>query len=407
MERPAPSRTTEARRDLLFRERIARHPELNAFISLSLEQGSGDIVAVKDVIDVAGMVTTGGGVLLPRRAARRDARVIEAIRQAGCAVVGKTNLHEWAFGPTSVNPHYGAVRNPHARDRVAGGSSGGSAVAVAEWMCDWAIGTDTGGSIRIPASLCGVVGLKPTLGRIGTAGVTPLSTSLDTIGPLARDVATAARALDLMCGVHGVQGPAPLQRPKLAMPEGWIGDLDAQTRTAWDAVSAGLPAVPFPDRQRVAAPGRTIMYHEAAVFHRAWMRDSPDRYGADVRSYLEEGARISAGAYESAVDEAKRVRIEVEDALTGVDALMLPTTACVAPPLDVDDAREPLTRFTRPFNTTGHPAISLPAPAAGLPVGIQLIGRLGHERQLIRVALGLEQAWNGHGDKEDDATACG
>jgi aspartyl-tRNA(Asn)/glutamyl-tRNA(Gln) amidotransferase subunit A len=180
------------------RRRILERAELNAFISVSAEDGSGTVVAVKDLVDVAGMVTTAGGIILPREPAPDDAPVIRRLRQEGCVIVGKANLHEFAYGVTSINPHYGAVRNPHDIQRVAGGSSGGSAVAVAAGMCDWAVGSDTGGSIRIPASFCGVVGFKPQLGSIDTTGVIPLSRSLDTLGPLAADVMGAARAYSMM-----------------------------------------------------------------------------------------------------------------------------------------------------------------------------------------------------------------
>src|SRR5580704_7015460 len=169
------------------------------------------------------MVTTAGGIILPNEPAQRDAAVIEMIRAQGCVIVGKTNLHEFAFGVTSVNPHYGAVLNPHDPSRVAGGSSGGSAAAVAAGMCDWAIGTDTGGSIRIPASLCGVVGFKPALGSIDTTGVVPLAWSLDTLGPIAPDVAAAAKAYAMMSGE-----PVSLEqidRPRLAVPRGWVAGL--------------------------------------------------------------------------------------------------------------------------------------------------------------------------------------
>src|SRR2546427_7039250 len=148
------------------RGRIRERSELTAFISVSDEQGAGDAVAVKGLVDVKGMVTTAGGVILPDEPASEDAPVIKRLREAGCQVVGKANLHEFAYGVTSVNPHFGTVRNPHDPSRVAGGSSGGSAVAVAAGMCDWAIGSDTGGSIRIPGSLCGVAGFKPVFGSI-------------------------------------------------------------------------------------------------------------------------------------------------------------------------------------------------------------------------------------------------
>src|SRR5437879_9912514 len=182
------------------RARIRERSELNAFISVSDEQGDRDAVAVKDLVDVKGMVTTAGAVILPNVPAADDAPVIKRLRRAGCAIVGKANLHEFAYGVTSINPHYGTVRNPHDPARVAGGSSGGSAVAVATGMCDWAIGSDTGGSIRIPASLCGVAGFKPAFGSIGVGGVIPLSKSLDTLGPIAPYIQSMARAYTMMSG---------------------------------------------------------------------------------------------------------------------------------------------------------------------------------------------------------------
>src|SRR5438094_7295078 len=160
------------------RARIRERSDLNAFISVSDERGDGTVVAVKDLVDVKGMVTTAGGVLLPDQPAGADAPVIARIRRAGCVVVGKANMHEFAYGITSVNPHYGPVRNPRDPSRVAGGSSGGSAVAVAAGMCDWAVGSDTGGSIRIPASFCGVAGFKPDFASIALGRVLPLAYSL-------------------------------------------------------------------------------------------------------------------------------------------------------------------------------------------------------------------------------------
>src|SRR5215831_9505637 len=157
------------------KRRIEQHRDLHAFISVSDETGDGPVVAVKDLIDVQGTVTTAGGILLPPTPAGSDAPVVGRLREQGCVMVGKTNLHEFAYGVTSVNPHYGAVLNPHDHERLAGGSSGGSAVAVATGMCDWAIGSDTGGSIRIPSGLCGTVGFKPAFGSIDTTGVIPLS----------------------------------------------------------------------------------------------------------------------------------------------------------------------------------------------------------------------------------------
>src|SRR6266571_2780889 len=217
------------------RARIRERSELNAFISVSDERGDGDVVAVKDLIDVKGMVTTAGAVILPNVPAADDAPVIKRLRRAGCAIVGKANLHEFAYGVTSINPHYGTVRNPHDPERVAGGSSGGSAVAVATGMCDWAIGSDTGGSIRIPGSLCGVAGFKPAFGSIDIRSVIPLSRSLDTLGPMAPDIASTARAYSLLSGEE--ISLDSLSRPRLAIPRGWVTDLDGPTEAAWRSLA--------------------------------------------------------------------------------------------------------------------------------------------------------------------------
>ena len=252
------------------RERIGACADLNAFISVTAEDGEGPVVAVKDLIDVRGTVTTGGSVLLPSTPARRDAPVVRRLRAHGCVMIGKTNLHEWAFGVTSQNPHHGGVRNPRARDRVPGGSSGGSAVAVAAGLCDWAIGSDTGGSIRIPASFCGVVGIKPTVGSVDVEGVIPLSRTLDTLGPLAPDVSTAARALEMMSGLPGLvpERVRPLSELRIAAAAGWAEGLAPEAAAAWEPVASGLPEVRLPDRRRMGGAGLTILLAEAAAYHR-------------------------------------------------------------------------------------------------------------------------------------------
>jgi aspartyl-tRNA(Asn)/glutamyl-tRNA(Gln) amidotransferase subunit A len=373
------------------RRRIEEQADLHAFISLSDEHGVGTVVAVKDLVDVAGMVTTAGGVILPNVPAERDAPVVERIRREGCVVVGKTNLHEFAFGVTSANPHYGAVRNPHDPTRVAGGSSGGSAVAVAAGMCDWAIGSDTGGSIRIPASLCGVVGFKPAIGSIDIAGVIPLSWSLDTLGPMASDMSAVARAFSMMSGDEVPVGS--LSRPRLAVPRAWIASLDAPTERAWSLVSQGWPEIEFVDRDRLFRAGLTILLVEAATYHRRWVAECPEKYGADVLAHLKRGLTLPAVDYLEAVRERSRLAAEAERALDGIDALLLPATAIVAPLIAAgDEVREPLTRFTRPFNTTGQPVVTLPAPVTGLPVGMQVVGRTNADT--LRVAMWLEREWH-------------
>jgi Asp-tRNA(Asn)/Glu-tRNA(Gln) amidotransferase A subunit family amidase len=372
------------------RRHIRERADLNAFISISEETGSGTVVAVKDLVDVAGMITTAGGIILPNVPAADDAPVVKSIRAHGCVVVGKANLHEFAYGVTSVNPHYGPVRNPHDPSRVAGGSSGGSAVAVAAGMCDWAIGSDTGGSIRVPASLCGVVGFKPSLGSIDTGGVIPLSRSLDTLGPMAPDVATAAAAYAMMAGES--LAIEPVRAPRLGVPAGWVAGLDAETARAWALVSADLPEVDFPDRKELFDVGLTILLVEAAAYHRRWAMEFPDKYGADVIGHIKRGLEVLAVDFEAALLALPRLRERAQNAMENIDALILPATAIVAPPISAGtEVREPLARFTRPFNTTGQPVVTLPAPSSGLPVGIQVVGRSNAET--LAIAAGLEREW--------------
>lgn len=376
------------------RSSIRARSDLNAFISLSEEQGGGDVVAVKDLVDVAGMVTTAGGVILPDTPATDDAPVVRRLRSHGCVVVGKANLHEFAYGVTNANPHYGAAHNPRDPSRITGGSSGGSAAAVAAGMCDWAIGSDTGGSIRIPASLCGVAGFKPAFGSIDMGGVIPLSWSLDTLGPLAPDITTAARAFTMMSGeAVSLDG---LQPPRLAVPAGWVTNLDEDTRRAWELVSKGIAEIEFPDRDQLFKVGLTILLVEAATYHRTWVLECPEKYGADVLAHLERGLSILAVDFEDAVRRRPQLEEEAYRAMRDVDALVLPATAMVAPPLEAgNEVREPLSRFTRPFNTTHQPVAVVPAPVGRLPVGIQVVGTTN--AGALRAARWLERDWGSAG----------
>jgi aspartyl-tRNA(Asn)/glutamyl-tRNA(Gln) amidotransferase subunit A len=377
------------------RARASKLRDWNLFITMTEEEGGGEVVAVKDLVDVRGTPTTAGGVLLPREPKANDAPLVRNLRGRGCAVIGKTNLHEWAFGSTNINQHYGTVRNPRDPTRIAGGSSGGSAVAVAAGVCDWAVGSDTGGSIRIPAGLCGVVGFKPTLNLIDTTGVVPLSASLDTIGSLAPDVATAARAVAMMAGVEdwGGTGGITRDRLRLAVPANWISALDEPTRAAWEFVSAGLPAVEMPSLEAMQRACLDIMFREAAAYHREWMEARPEAYAPDVLARLRTAAEVTEADYGRAVGERGRFQAEVAHAMRGLDAILLPATAGVAPPISDAVDTQPLVRFTRPFNLTGQPVFSLPAPVPGLPVGIQVVGHFGRDAELVRVAAALESAW--------------
>jgi len=364
--------------------------ELNAFIFRADESRPGERVAVKDLVDVQGIVTTAGGIILPKVPATEDAPVVKRLRAAGCVIVGKTNLHEFAYGVTNINPHYGNALNPHDPGRVAGGSSGGSAVAVATGQCEWAVGSDTGGSIRIPGSLCGVAGFKPVFGSINIGGVIPLSPSLDTLGPMAPDVSTLAHAYSLMSGEE--ISLDRLTRPTLGIPRGWVKDLDAPTAAAWDSVSAGIDEIDFGEREALHQVGLTILLYEAAAYHRRWATETPEKYGADVLRLIRLGFDVSEVDYRRALAARAELAAAAQSKMDAIDALILPATAIVAPGVDAGpEVREPLSRFTRPFNTTHQPVVVVPAPVDGLPVGIQVVGRTN--AGALRAAAWLEGAW--------------
>lgn len=380
------------------RAAIERGKDLNAFISLTEEEGEGPVVAVKDLIDVRGTVTTAGAKagLWSEEPAEYDAPLIGNIRRYGCSVIGKANLHEWAYGVTSNNPWYGPVRNPRDPERIAGGSSGGSAVAVVAGMCDWAVGSDTGGSIRVPAGLCGCVGFKPSLRFIGIEQVVPLAHSLDTIGPLAPDVRTAAKALEMLSGETGLVPDDDVEEFNVAVPQGWAEDLDEPTRKAWEKVAAGLPEIEFPDLKDMGKPGTSVLLVEATAFHAARLADDRANFGDDVRENLERGFAVPAVEYVQAIEDLLMWRFLAEGAMGDYDAILVPTCPRVAPKIAESAGVRPLmTRFTRPFNVTGQPVVNLPAPVGEgeLPVGVQVVGHFGSEDALAAVAAWLEEKW--------------
>ncbi len=380
------------------RRRIAEQRDLNAFISLTHEEGSGPVVAVKDLVDVRGTVTTAGSSFFAAAPpAVEDAPLVRRMREFGCVVIGKTNLHEWAYGISNDNPHHGPTRNPRDPGRVSGGSSGGSAVAVAAGLCDWAVGSDTGGSIRVPAAFCGVVGFKPTIGSVDTTGVVPLSPSLDTMGPLAPDVATAARALEMMSDLTGLLAaePTPLSDLRLAVPDGWGRDLEPGQAEAWAEATVGLAHIPFPDGARLDAAGATILQVEAAALHRHRVEATPEGYGRDVLARLRRGLEIGRSAYVAALLEQSRLRVEAEAAMRGWDAILAPVSRIEAPRLGSEYSVADITAYTRPFNTTGQPVIALPDPRATtrLPFAVQVVGHFGREADLVAIARALEAVW--------------
>jgi Asp-tRNA(Asn)/Glu-tRNA(Gln) amidotransferase A subunit family amidase len=387
------------------RARIREFEALNAFISETTENGVGLVVAVKDIVDVKGIPTTGGGDVPGVGIAADDADLIANARAHGCHVIGKTNLDEWGLGVSGANPHFGDVRNPRDRARMSGGSSAGSAVAVAIGACDWAVGTDSGGSVRIPASLCGIVGFKPTPGVIPTRGVIALSPSLDTVGALAPNVEIASGAIWAMAGGMASILPAEagLSPFRLAVPQGWVGQLDAPTSSVWRAVSAELPEIRFPSRERLAAVATTILLAEAAVEHRSRIASFADRFGEDAKERIRLGQMITTVDYLEAIEEREQLCSEVDAAMRGWDALVTPATTCVAPLIGTPRVRDALSWFTRPFNLTGQPAIVVPGRAANLPVGLQLVGHPYGDRDLARLAMAFEQRWRPTGARADPA----
>ncbi|HEX7020749.1 MAG TPA: amidase [Gemmatimonadaceae bacterium] len=368
-------------------------------------------VSLKDLIDVAGQPTTAGSRVRAGHVASEDATVVRRLREAGAVLVGKTNLHEFAFGTTSEESAFGAVHNPLDVTRSAGGSSGGSAAAVATGMSEISIGTDTGGSIRIPAAACGVVGLKPSLADVPTDGVVPLSTTLDHVGPIARTVTDAAAAWAVLAGRPARQLKA---RAPNAITLGALGGyftqyLERDVRLAFEGALARLRHAGITIEPRAVNGTASIVdtyvaisMPEAAHWHGSNIDTRADDYQPPVLERLRRGRTIPAVDYLRAGETREQLRAAVDEALEGCDALALPTLPLVPPvhgqvETDMDNGeripvRAAMLRLTQLFNITGHPAISLPVPVTGLPVGLQLVGRLGRTAELLEVALTCEAA---------------
>lgn len=375
------------------RDLAAARPHLNAFIQLCTDGGDeGFAVAVKDVIDVAGVPTTAGTSALAAYVPERDAPVVAAIRAAGGGVVGKANLHEWAIGLTSDNPSFGRVGNPRFPDLIAGGSSGGSAAAVAAGMCDWALGTDTGGSIRVPAAACGVVGFKPTFGLLSNHGVVQVSESLDTVGPLALSVAAVRQAMLVLAG----PAPKPAREPGFTLvrpPRGWLGELDPAIERVWRSLAASLDEVELPDRDELTSASWVVLAFEAHRFHHDRLVRMPQVFSPDVRAVLDAGAELDHARYQRALNRLAADAAACDEALGSDRVLLIPATASAIPPINSAASREPLTRFTRPFNGTGQPTVCLPVPTDGQPIGMQLIAPRGTDHWLLDAAEAVESTW--------------
>jgi aspartyl-tRNA(Asn)/glutamyl-tRNA(Gln) amidotransferase subunit A len=380
-------------------------------------------ISLKDNIHTAGIRTTAGSKILHDFVPLHDAPVVTALKKAGAIILGKTNMHEFAYGATSDNPHYGPVRNPWDVSRIAGGSSGGSAAALAAGLCYGSIGTDTGGSIRIPASVCGVVGMKPGLGRVSTKDVIPLSPTLDFVGPLARSAEDAALLLETI-SARGVNGrrfvprksfSRRARRAKLGIPKEFFFDVvGPEVQSAFDHAirilkkcGASIKEISLPLLHETEDAGNQIAWAEATFYHQqaGWFPDRSVDYGEDVRGRLEMGTKVSAISYLKALQTRDKFISAFHLALeaANVDALVVPTVPIAAPAMGEESTsvggtlhptRALLLRLNRPANLAGVPAISVPCGLTkdGLPIGLQFIAAATDEPLLLELARHFEQA---------------
>jgi aspartyl-tRNA(Asn)/glutamyl-tRNA(Gln) amidotransferase subunit A len=376
----------------------------------SLGPLDGIIVSIKDLFDVAGEPTRAGSRILEDAApAAEDAAAVRRLREAGAVIVGKTSMSEFAFTGVGANPHYGTPGNPADRGRVPGGSSSGAAVAVADGMCEISIGTDTGGSTRIPAALCGVVGFKPSKYRVPTDGAFPLSHTLDSVGPIARSVEDCAKADAVLAAEEPWPlQPYPLDGLKLGIASGLpLGDLDETVRSKFMAAlsavggaNAQLSEVETPlfDDMREVNSTATIATVEAYELHRERLATRGDEMDPFIRARIEMGRAVSPSDYQEMLEARARLAAAMDSLLAGFDALVLPTTPIVAPTTaeisSVDAFRRAnrlLLRNTEIANFFDLCAISLPMPGEGLPAGFMLFGRRGADRKLFRIAAAVEK----------------
>jgi amidase len=354
--------------------------------------GAGVLLAVKDLIDMEGEPTTAGCRAVAQRAvpASRDAACLAGARAAGARIVGRTNLHELALGVTGINPWYGTPVNPLDPARVPGGSSSGSAVAVATGEADVAYGSDTGGSIRIPAACCGTAGLKTTWGRISSVGVWPLAPSFDTVGPMARDVAGLVRGMELLEPGFAAVETTGVTIGRLRPPADPLID-DAVDRVLRQAELPVLELV-APGWGRATEDAALLLVGEAWESNRALVAQDPEGIGPEVRERLQSGATFGAAAVAAARSGQRAWTVELTALLDEVDFVVTPTLSVFPPRLE--DARELLAgRCTLPVNLAGLPALSVPVPTAGpLPASLQLIGPAHSEERLLAAGAWLESA---------------
>jgi aspartyl-tRNA(Asn)/glutamyl-tRNA(Gln) amidotransferase subunit A len=380
---------------------------------ISLGPLDGTIVSIKDLFDVAGEPTRAGSKILAEEAepAKADAPIVRRLRAAGAVIVAKTNMTEFAFSGIGANPHFGTPGNPHDRTRVPGGSSAGAPVSIADGMCDIGIGTDTGGSVRIPAALCSLVGFKPSRQRVPTEGAFPLSFTLDSIGPLARSVADCAKADAVMAGDdYAPLEPVDIAGLRFGIAQGLPLDrLDDTVSAAFDAAVARLDKAgirilretlpEFDGMAGVNAKGG-ISPPEACAIHRDRLKRRATDFDPNVRVRIERGCSVSAADYVEMVRERARLVHAMDARLGGLDALIMPTTAIVAPTIaEVTDPKifavrnSALLRNTSIGNFFDLCGVSLPLKAA-LPVGLMLLARNGQDRRLLRIAAAVQRLFD-------------
>ncbi|MEP6644627.1 MAG: amidase [Acidobacteriaceae bacterium] len=434
--------SAEITKDCLSRiERL--NPRLNAFITVTadsalaqaqladaeIRQGRwrgplhGIPLALKDLIDTAGVRTTAASALFKDRIPTHDAVVVQRLKNAGAVLLGKQNLHEFAYGGSSMVSYCGAVRNAWNPEHIAGGSSGGSATAVAAALCYGAIGTDTAGSVREPAALCGVVGLKPTYGRVSCRGVIPLSPSLDHVGPITRSVSDAVAMFAAISSADGTTIPhanslsaqdqdataKELKALRLAIPRAFFYEnLDAQIALAVEeAIRVLTTMVAAVEEIEIAVPtDRTLQAAEAYAYHRESVKETPDLYQLETLRRILTGEGITPAEIEQCQRKQEQVRRDISQIFESVDLLVTPTTPIPAPAI-VELEKDPellrpreilLLRNTRPINVWGLPAISIPCgfTADGLPIGLQIIGPHWGEYRVLQLAHAFEQATTWH-----------
>jgi aspartyl-tRNA(Asn)/glutamyl-tRNA(Gln) amidotransferase subunit A len=353
--------------------------------------GAGPSLAVKDLFDTAGVRTTYGSAIFADHVPDTTAPAVARLEAAGYRSVGKANLHEFAWGITSENEHYGWVPNPVAPGRIAGGSSGGNAAALAAGLADAALGTDSGGSVRIPAACCGNVGFKPTHGLVSLEGCFPLAPSFDHAGPMARDVATCERMMEVLA--DDFEPGAPVDLADLTVALAWTEHSEPLVRERVEEAAARFGHVThvellFPDETY------PLFTREAAEVHADLWRDHRDAYGSNVAYKAERAMHVTDAAVRAAEQARALYRERMAELMADVDLLVTPTLAVVAPPAGIGDLvlRDLLLRFTYPFNAIGAPALALPCGAAehGLPASVQLVGRPGDDALVLAAGRALD-----------------